>query len=290
MSKINDRKIRYVSIDPSAFLLGPQFMALNLHQRGLYISMLLYLCVNNGTIPADKSTLKRIIGYRVGNFEKYFASISHLFTSKGKKLYSPLVNNALKRANMMRKLQSAKGVSSAKARGYKSEEPNPVEPSEAKRSQEKISEVKKSEEKTIKDVTRDSCLVTREIIIEPRVTRDEPQIKSIGSVLANSSSLMPRSASPSVADVTMLQIKFYDQLCRIFSKRTPADSSSLHNLTGWVKQQISAGRWTMDIFGRILDIARQSIQGRPRKPLAVFYSQLKTDLGYKCIDPGFAGR
>jgi hypothetical protein len=76
-------------------------------------------------------------------------------------------------------------------------------------------------------------------------------------------------------------VNFHDELCRIFPKRTPSDSSSIRNLANWVRDCIRLGKFQDKIIGNVLAIARDSKKGKSRKPIAVFYAQLKTDLGYK---------
>ena len=143
MPKLNEKRIRYVSIDPSAFLLDPDFISLNLKQRGLYLSILLHLCANNGMLTDNYVHLERILGIRVRDFDKSFACVSHLFTHQRGKITSPLVKCALLRAQRAANVQSAKGISSAKARGYEIRGQSPVEPSEAKRREVKRSEAKR---------------------------------------------------------------------------------------------------------------------------------------------------
>jgi len=123
---------------------------------------------------------------------------------------------------------------------------------QAKRSEEKISEANKSEQAT------SSRRLSSAAKDEP-VTSDQ---RLLGSILANSSPFSPRCASPdiraaegtSAGDLIRLQIQFYDSLCGIFRKRTPADTSSLHNLSNWIKDGIAAGRFNNKIFERIIDI------------------------------------
>lgn len=62
MPKINDKKIRYVSIDPTAFLFDADFMSLDFFERGFYLTMLFYLFSSNGRIPNDMAKLRRLTG------------------------------------------------------------------------------------------------------------------------------------------------------------------------------------------------------------------------------------
>lgn len=283
MSQTSDKKIRYVSIDPSAILLDQQFVSLNLQQRGMYFSILLYLFVNNGSIGKDFNALAKAIGYTGNQFEKSFKSISSLFTVRSNCITSPLVSKAIARAVELSSNQSAKGISSAKARGYKIEQPKPVEPGEAKRREDKISEVKRSDSKesvqrliqTSSDSTKDSSSLGS--AVRDFQSHFSPRLES-QKTGTNSSPEQSRRAEINPA---ILSIRLFDDLCAVFKKRTPADTSSLHNLVRWVQKSISEGRFNNDIAQRIVDAARDSCTGRSRKPIAVFYSNIKNDLGYR---------
>jgi hypothetical protein len=93
-----------------------------------------------------------------------------------------------------------------------------------------------------------------------------------------------RLASPTAGtipiDWTMKLIYLNDGLCRIFSQRTPADTSSIRNLSNWVINRIKLGLLQDKIIGNVLAIARDSKKGKSRKPIAVFYAQLKKELNY----------
>jgi uncharacterized protein YdaU (DUF1376 family) len=74
---------------------------------------------------------------------------------------------------------------------------------------------------------------------------------------------------------------FYDRLAGVFGGRTPADSTALRNLTRWLSDCVATGVFTKSIYQRVIDMAADSKNGSSRKPIAVFFAQVKRDLGYK---------
>lgn len=81
--------------------------------------------------------------------------------------------------------------------------------------------------------------------------------------------------APALSD----SFRFALSLEEILQPRTPSDRSALRNANTWVNSQIAAGRFDEEIFARILDIANESKPGR--NPLAVFFSRLDCELGYR---------
>jgi uncharacterized protein YdaU (DUF1376 family) len=256
-------KIRYYSIDPTAFILDPEFLILTNTQRGLYLTIMLYMCANDGQLNDELKQLQRLIGYRQSNFRKQYDTIKHLFISKEGKITSKLVTCALNRAQKMHDLQKAKGISSAEKRSYENQKSQSAQPSE----------VKESEGKRSQDKQRD----------ENR--REEEKIVSLP--IAKSSFSNPFDSkktathNPINTDPIIMQIKCFDELCKIFLKRTPSDTAGLHNLTRWLLKEIQGKRFNVEIYHRVLDLAKESTSGRAKKPIALFYSWIKKDLKYR---------
>ena len=141
-----------------------------------------------------------------------------------------------------------------------------VQPSEAKRSEEKRSEEKKGEAHyaSPSDSSNGSS---------QRLASQWHGLPARGITAKMAVLPIPR-------DLTMRIVNFHDELCFIFPKRTPVDTSSIRNLTGWVADCIRLGKFQDKIIGNILAIARDSKKGKSRKPIAVFYARLKEELNY----------
>jgi hypothetical protein len=74
-------------------------------------------------------------------------------------------------------------------------------------------------------------------------------------------------------------LRFNDALSRLIPPRSRSDRTCFRNVANWLVDGCSGGRFTDDIFERVLDYARQARQGD--NPAAVFMSILKEELGYE---------
>jgi uncharacterized protein YdaU (DUF1376 family) len=262
-------KIRYVSFEPGAILNDPDFVVMRYDDKGTYLLLLMHLYQNEGVLPFDFAFLRKICGRRI---ENSWRRIKHKFKTGGGKLTIGWVCQDVERAKNLSQVQSAKAF---KRWGNEKRGDAAAMPSEAKRSEDKRSEEKRNEAQ--QGVNGDTAIKVRLSVSQLAEKLASHSISSNGS--------SPRLASPTAGtipkDLTMRIVNFHDELCRIFPKRTPSDSSSIRNLANWVRDRIRLGLFQDKIIGNILAIARDSKKGKSRKPIAVFYAQLKTDLGYK---------
>jgi uncharacterized protein YdaU (DUF1376 family) len=256
------KKIRYVSLDSSAFTSDVFFLSMTAEERGVYVSIILYLNQNDGFLPMDKVLLGSFCNCT--NFENVFEKIKHKFLIKNKKISHKRVLAELRRAKQIAQVHSANGVKGNEIRwkNHRTGTPSAI----AQQSQS--NRIKRSEEKRSEDKRREE--------------KSEAQDASpSGSLNGFSQRLAPPTAGTIPTDFTMKLIYLNDGLCKIFPQRTPADTSSIRNLSNWVINRIKLGKFQDKIIGNILGKARNSKKGKSRKPIAVFYAQLKTELGYK---------
>jgi uncharacterized protein YdaU (DUF1376 family) len=278
------KKIRYVMLESGAFTSDVFFLSMTAEERGVYVSIILYLNQNDGFLPMDKVVLAGFCNCT--NFENVFEKIKHKFLIKDGKISHKRVLAELRRARQISQLHSANGVKGNETRWGKSSlgnrpaiaeqsQSNRIKRSEAKGSEDKLREEKRSEAQ--QGVNGDTA-------IKVRLTVSQLAAK-LASQSNSSNGFTPRLASrppaPIPKDLPLKMTNLYNELCFIFPKRTTADTSSIRNLTDWVADCISTGKFQHKIIGDILAIARDSKKGKSRKPIAVFYAQLKTDLGYK---------
>jgi uncharacterized protein YdaU (DUF1376 family) len=259
------RKIRYVSLDSSAFLLDLDFQTMTCEERGAYCSIIFNLNVNDGYLDIDKVLRGNLCNCT--NFEKVFEKIKHKFLIKNGKISHKRVLSELKRARQIAQDLHIKGVKANEIRWKNHptgtprgllDESSGIPQGVPKRSEEKRSEDKRREEKS-----------------------EAQDASPSGSLNGFSQRLAPPTAGTIPTDFTMKLIYLNDGLCKIFPQRTPADTSSIRNLSNWVINRIKLGKFQDKIIGNILGKARNSKKGKSRKPIAVFYAQLKTELGYK---------
>lgn len=94
------------------------------------------------------------------------------------------------------------------------------------------------------------------------------------SALALSSSNSVRSGS-----AASQALHFNQALVQIIRPRSQSDRTCFRNVTNWLTRGCAEGRFTQEIFARVLDLAEEAKTGR--KPAAVFMALLKKELRYK---------
>ncbi len=263
------KKIQYVSLESGAFISDLIFQTMTAEEKGVYCTLIFYLYENNGKLPFDIEALKHLCN--CPDFQKVWEFVKQKFIIKNGRIFHKRVSKELDRAKKMSQLQSERAVKAA-AKRWQNDAPSiPASnaPSIAKRSNVQRSEVQVRENID----TRDVSSIAKDLL-PPLPTPQRPSIAS--QIQCLKSSLRPANET----DPTSMVV-FYDKLAGTFGGRTPADSAALRNLVRWLKDSVTAGIFTKDIYQRVLDMAADSKNGNSRKPIAVFFAQVKKDLGYK---------
>jgi len=127
-----ETKIKYVQLEPSAFLTDIDFQMMNAEQRGVYCSVIFYLYCNNGklvlsdnsdiTLLSHKYSKLAAISncYKVGSeWDAIWSKITDKFEINGNILTHKRVTEELKRAREYRDKQSLAGTKGMASRyGY----------------------------------------------------------------------------------------------------------------------------------------------------------------------------
>jgi uncharacterized protein YdaU (DUF1376 family) len=245
------KKIQYVSLEVGAFISDMVFQVMTAEERGVYCTIIFYLYENNGRLPFDIETLKHLCN--CPDFEKVWEFVKRKFIIKQGRIYHKRVTAELERAKQFLQAQSEKGIKGNDTRwrehrtaiAQQSPDNRQVTKSEGKRS-----EVNESNNSNTSSV-----------------------FQSLDTSL--------RSAAITAGELETLRFRIYDILHKVFGGLTVSDRTSLRNLTGWVKENIAAGKFAPEIFKTIVNMATESKNGKSRKPIAVFFAQVKNDLGYK---------
>jgi len=74
-------------------------------------------------------------------------------------------------------------------------------------------------------------------------------------------------------------LRFVSVLEGILKTRSKSDRSAIRNLNNWLNLQVLAKRFDDGVFRRVADIANESKSGR--NPLAVFFSRMDEEIGYR---------
>ncbi|MGB8225583.1 MAG: DUF1376 domain-containing protein [Sedimentisphaerales bacterium] len=236
------KKIKYVSLEAGAFLSDMVFQVMNAEERGVYCSLIFYLYENNGGLPLNPEYLKHLCNCE--NFEKVWEFIKRKFIIKRERIYHKRVTAELEKARLFLQGQSEKGVKGMKSRWHS-----------------------------------DNTAITKRS--EPNRSEDKGSNNSNTNSAFQSPISSIRRDTITTAELETLRFRIYDILCGIFRGRTVSDSTAIRNLTKWVKENIAAGKFEPEIFKTIVNMAVESKNGKSRKPLAVFFAQVKRELGYK---------
>jgi uncharacterized protein YdaU (DUF1376 family) len=233
-------KIKYVQLESDAFLTDIDFVQFTPAERGVFCSLILYLTSNNGKCTSEPEALSRICNCRsVEEFETIWQRVSKKFQLRKDIIRHKRVSKELKKAKHFRQVCAEAGLKGASKRWGGHSRPNGVA----------IAKERKRNEKGSKDITNTN-------------SADQTAITSDSLRHSQSNAL-----------------RFIDVLSRIIPPRSRSDRTCFRNVADWLAEGCSAGRFTSEIFQRVLDYARQARQGD--NPAAVFMSILKEELGYE---------
>ena len=98
-------KIKYVHIELDDFLTDPDYLCMSPCERGIYISLILVLYSNSGSLKFDEHTHK-LCNCSNKQFENIFSKIKHKFRIKNKKIFHKKVSKVL--AKQKKFLQASK--------------------------------------------------------------------------------------------------------------------------------------------------------------------------------------
>jgi uncharacterized protein YdaU (DUF1376 family) len=261
------KRIKYISLEAGAFISDLIFQTMTAEERGVYCTLIFYLYENNGKLPFDIESLKHLCNCQ--DFDKVWEFIKQKFIIKNGKISHKRVSKELDRAKKLSQAQTEKAVKAATKR-WQNDAPSNA-PGIAKGSEGKRSEVKVRENIETKSISS----ISKGLLPSVRDISKKPDIASQIQCLKSSTRLDP-SASEQPDTVI-----FYDRLAAVFGGRTPADSTALRNLVRWLSDCVAKGAFTKGIYQRVIDMAADSKNGSSRKPIAVFFAQVKRDLGYR---------
>ncbi len=282
------KKIQYVSLESGAFISDLIFQAMTAAERGVYCTLIFYLYENSGKMPYDVELLRSLCNCQ--DFEKIWNFIKQKFIIKNGRIFHKRVSKELDRAKKLAQVQSEKGVKGMKSRWSKDN--TAITEKLPANNQAKESNDKRSEDKVRENIDSVSA-IAKDLLPSARTGQRSsiaPQIQSLKSSLRSAPSeagqqrritagINSRPLTESASEPTNIVV-FYDKLANTFGGRTPGDTTALRNLAHWLQDSVAAGVFTKGIYQRVLDMAADSKNGNSRKPIAVFFAQVKKDLGY----------
>jgi uncharacterized protein YdaU (DUF1376 family) len=254
-------KIKYVQLESDAFLIDTDFVQFTPAERGIYCSLILLLTSNGGKYVLDVRALSRVCNCQsVEEFEKIWEKISKKFQTRNGATKHKRVTKELARPKKLRQAKRQAGLTGARKRwqSYGTAESDAM----ANRSKGNVIE------KISKDISNTNT--------------SEQALSSSNSLRSNLDADCPSGAenqSPRTADSQIRALHFNDALAGIIKPRSRSDRTCFHNVTKWLVEGCARGRFNDEVFGPVLDYAREARRGD--NPAAVFMSLLKQELGYQ---------
>lgn len=96
---IGMNNLKYVQFEPGAFLSDIDFQTMTTRQRGVYISIILYLYTNGGNLPANNESLCKLCNSKPENFEEDWKAIKHKFKLAKERVTHKRVAYEIKKAS-----------------------------------------------------------------------------------------------------------------------------------------------------------------------------------------------
>jgi len=253
-------KIKYVQLESDAFLTDIDFVQFTPAERGVYCSLILYLTSNDGKCTSEPEALSRICNCdSVEQFEKIWEKVSKKFQSRNGMIKHKRVAKELSRARKLRQAKRKAGLSGAEKRWQ-----------------------------SHRTDRGDDMANRRKGNVIGREDKDTSNTNTINQSLSSTSSLRssPEGVSPSgaddqtprTADSQIRALHFNEALTGIIKPRSRSDRTCFANVTRWLAEGCARGRFSDEIFGRVLDFAKEARRGR--NPAAVFMAILKQELSY----------
>ena len=238
----NKMKIKYVQLESDAFLTDIDFVQFTPAERGVYCSLILLLTSNDGKCDFEPRALSRNCNCdSLDEFEKISRRIEKKFQLRKGKIRHKRVTKALRRAKKLFQAKRRGGLSTARKRLHSTSIANstPI----AKETKRNVNV------KIRKDITN-----------------------------TNTSDLSLSSSDSLRTEQQYSALRFSDALNQLIPPRSRSDRTCFRNVTNWLVEGCAGGRFTGEIFERVLEYAKQAREGK--KPAAVFMSILKEELGY----------
>lgn len=239
--------VKFVQLESDAFLTDIDFITFSPAERGVYCSLIFFLNSNDGKCLFEPLALSRLCNCKSPKeFEKIWQKISKKFQTRNGVIKHKRVSKELTRAKRLRQAKRRAGLSGAKKRWQT-------------------------------DGTANGTAITKEMKgnVNEKKRQDTTNSNTSEHCFSVSNSVRPRAGS---ADFQIRALSFNEALSNIIRPRTRSDRTCFRNVTNWLVEGCARGRFTIEIFERVLDYAKEARQGQ--KPAAVFMALLKKELGY----------
>jgi len=302
----NKTNIRFVQLEPAAFLSDVDVQMWNATEVGCYWLILLYLYTNNGRVPNDQKGLSRICRYP-RNFVRIWNKIAHKFVVAGAFLCNKRVDRELQAALSRYTQTHLAGVKSAKKRwGRYNGVTDSVTTKESKGNVIEEKEIKTSNSKhggenTYEDIHRTADKDTNTIskINSSSSTsvrnKENPFQRSLEAIknrtVARASSPCNHGQDGRATEQTCNHgqdgrateqtrvLQFSEKLNALIHPRTQSDRTCFRKVANFFAGQIVSGKCGAEVYTRALHFAEEAAKGR--NPAACFMALVKKELNYR---------
>ena len=244
-------KIKYVQLESDAFLTDLDFTLFTPAERGVFVTMILFLYSNDGKCEFDPAALSRVCNCdNTQQFEQLWQRVSKKFQVR---------NGVIKHKRVTKQLKIAKKKCKDRSKaGKKGAEVTWQNHNKAKGEADGVAEAKERKGNVIEKESKDNISNTNSI--------------------EQSSSFSNSVRTQFSAEAQSRALHFHDALCGIIPPRSRSDRTCFHNVTKWLADGCARGRFNDRIYGRVLDYAKEALGGD--NPAAAFMATLKKELGY----------
>jgi len=278
-------KIKFVQLESQAFLTDLDFVGFSAAERGVYCTLILQLYCSGGKCEFDPKALARLCNCE--NFEQIWERIAKKFQTRNGVIKHKRVTKELRRAKKFVQGQRKSGLRGAQKRWARYGDPNgdPM----AKETKRNVIE---KESKALTNTSSSALALSSSNSARPVVgltkgKRPAPAtggegVESIGPIMQRlgvTAGASRETSEPISGSAASQALHFNQALVQIIRPRSRSDRTCFRNVTNWLTRGCAEGRFTQEIFARVLDLAEEAKTGR--KPAAVFMALLKKELGYK---------
>ena len=245
-------KIKYVQLESDAFLIDLDFSQFKPAERGVFVTMILFLYSNNGKCKFDPAALSRLCNCdNTQQFEQLWQRVAKKFQVR---------NGVIKHKRVTRELRKAKKMYKDRSKaGKKGAEVTWQNHNKAKGEADGVAEAKERKGNVIEKESKDN---------NSNTSSNDQSLSCSNSVRTQFS-----------AEVQSRALHFHDALCGIIPPRSRSDRTCFHNVTKWLADGCARGGFNDRIYGRVLDYAKEALGGD--NPAAAFMATLKKELEYK---------
>lgn len=187
------KQVKFVQLESGAFLTDVDFITMTAEQRGVYITLILFLNCNNGRCRFDEQVLSALCNCT--DFAQVWEKIKHKFTLRNGKIGHKRVSRELKAAKSRLQTASEKGLKGAAKRWHSQNPANrpansPAIANERKRNEKECKDISNTNttkpSSSFSSPVRSRSLMFNDAlvnIIQPRSQSDRTCFRNVGNWL-----------------------------------------------------------------------------------------------------------